>query len=488
MPDEITKTNIGQFDPTNHTVSGNFSNNDTVQLTLRNGYTKYLKITQSTLPSISITLNGTSLSVINSGSKDTKYPNNTIKISAPADKDSLKETTGVQVKGRGNSTWRFYKRPYQIKFDKKTSLFGIQKAKKWVLLANATDPSLLRNETAQNIAMDMGLKGSQGKIVDLFVDGEYIGNYYLCQQVDDNLVGLKNEQGILAEMDNIWWPAEPTNYYDQKSNSHFTIKATVADDETDDNNHFNPNSTGAKSFKNFQDAVKAFDNDLYAEQKDWNKISSHIDVDSFAKFYLLQEFTANWDGVNSSMYVYQDGPNDKLHMGPAWDFDMTLGNNTRSNVNRPWLNTGVRTSIDATWFSELLKIPEFQQRVKAIYQSQMVPSVNKQKQNVIEEEKRIAQSADMNHMRYYLYGHSNIMGPTSVFGPNYQSCVQPLLNWLTNRKNYFDNYFSKEHVSYQTHVQNIGWQEEKFDGEVAGTQGQSKRLEAIHIKLENQPW
>lgn len=40
-------------------------------------------------------------------------------------------------------------------------------------------------------------------------------------------------------------------------------------------------------------------------------------------------------------------------------------------------------------------------------------------------------------------------------------------------------------IKYQTHVQNIGWQGEKADGEMSGTTGQSLRLEAIKIQLSS---
>ena len=39
-------------------------------------------------------------------------------------------------------------------------------------------------------------------------------------------------------------------------------------------------------------------------------------------------------------------------------------------------------------------------------------------------------------------------------------------------------------IKYQTHIQDIGWQDWKYDGTLAGTEGQSKRLEAIKIELE----
>ena len=71
--------------------------------------------------------------------------------------------------------------------------------------------------------------------------------------------------------------------------------------------------------------MSRFEDLLYAEDKDWDQISSMIDVDSFVAFYLLEEFSENPDSCRTSLYMYQDGPNDVLHMGPVWDFDKALG-------------------------------------------------------------------------------------------------------------------------------------------------------------------
>ena len=91
----------------------------------------------------------------------------------------------TQIKGRGNSTWQNPKKPYNIKFDKKTDLFGMGKAKKWSLLASFHENSLLRNPTAFTMAEMLGLHyTSQYRHVDLYINNEYQGNYILCESVE----------------------------------------------------------------------------------------------------------------------------------------------------------------------------------------------------------------------------------------------------------------------------------------------------------------
>ena len=90
-----------------------------------------------------------------------------------------------QIKGRGNSTWSYPKKPYNIKFDKKTDLFGMGKAKKWTLLANYIDLSLLHNPYGWELSSVLGLcYTGEYRLVDLYVNGDYLGNYTGCESVE----------------------------------------------------------------------------------------------------------------------------------------------------------------------------------------------------------------------------------------------------------------------------------------------------------------
>lgn len=89
----------------------------------------------------------------------------------------------VEVKGRGNTSWSERKKPFKLKLDKKADLFGMGENKHWVLLANATDDSLLRDELSYKLAGAFGMTYQDGTWVDLVVNGKYYGNYYLCEHV-----------------------------------------------------------------------------------------------------------------------------------------------------------------------------------------------------------------------------------------------------------------------------------------------------------------
>ena len=66
--------------------------------------------------------------------------------------------------------------------------------------------------------------------------------------------------------------------------------------------------------------------EIAVEEKDYDKVVELVDVESFAKYYLLSEFTVNPDAYTSSWYMYKDGADDKIHAGPGWDYDYAFGN------------------------------------------------------------------------------------------------------------------------------------------------------------------
>ena len=108
-----------------------------------------------------------------------------------ADGESVYDGKLTQIKGRGNSTWKGAKRPYQIKLDKKTDLLqtgdSADKAKTWVLLANFYDPSAVRNMLALDLGRALQMECNMGyRPVCLFYDGEFRGLYLLTEKVEVN--------------------------------------------------------------------------------------------------------------------------------------------------------------------------------------------------------------------------------------------------------------------------------------------------------------
>lgn len=128
-----------------------------------------------------------------------------------------------EFKGRGNSTWAWAKKPYAIKLDSKEPVLGMDKHKRWVLLANLIDKSMMRNIVAFMLAETVYSAGKsegqyvwtpRGHSVELVLNGEHKGNYLLCEQIkiDEKRVNagkFVNEsteggQGYIIEADRLW--------------------------------------------------------------------------------------------------------------------------------------------------------------------------------------------------------------------------------------------------------------------------------------------
>lgn len=262
------------------------------------------------IPVIKITLNGTDLNTIINNSKNIKYSNNNFKYYD----NKLKLNEKITIKGRGNTTWMWPKKPFQITFNKDVNLFNRGNANKYVLLGNYADPSLLRNHIAFYMAdilkMDFSLIG---KNVDLYIDNDYQGVYYLTNKVEisESSVNLKSDDAILIELDNIYYKDEEYIVSDIYQD-HLVVK-----DVKNKNNK-------EELFKNFMIKYKRLEE--ATKNKDFDEIKSIIDVDSLAKEFIIYQLTMNGDAFRTSSFMYMDGKDDSIHFGPVWDFDRAYSN------------------------------------------------------------------------------------------------------------------------------------------------------------------
>ena len=103
------------------------------------------------------------------------------------EQDQLTVYDSLQIRGRGNSTWNLAKKPYKLKFNQKEKLLGKgrAKAKKWTLLANAADKTLIRNAVTSALGERTSLRFNPAyKFVDLVLNGRFMGNYQISDQID----------------------------------------------------------------------------------------------------------------------------------------------------------------------------------------------------------------------------------------------------------------------------------------------------------------
>ena len=456
----VIKTSYGTIN-SNQEIVGDFSKQESFKLTLKDGSIEDVVIIKSDVPALYINLkNNVTLQTINGGSKDTKY-NATFKIIGDDNEKYNISDDNIEIKGRGNTSWAMKKKSYQIKLNKKQNLFNIGngKSKKWVLLANYSDPTLLKNKIMYDLCVKAKLSSiPNSKSVDLDVNGDYIGNYLLCDKVEigSARINLKNKNAVLAELDNAYYKDEQYNFQTKYSLNHYSIKEFGDDDMSNVNKIIAMNS--------FKESLERFESLLYADNTTWNEISKLIDVNSFAKYYVINEFSKNLDTYFSSTYLYKDGENDVIHMGPVWDYDKdNFQGNTDENYSANLSN----------YMSKLYKYPQFVQIVNKIYEENVKENLNNI--NVFSYSKSIQKSSKIN---------SIVWNSES----EYNNRISQLSNWIEARKNFFNRTYtnSKMSVFYSAHVEDLGWINTTSNANVIGTVGKSKRMEAIRAYVTDE--
>ena len=266
--------------------------------------------TSYSVPRVTITTesgNGTTLQ------KDDGYVNASITIT---DVDGSVLTDSVLLKVRGHSTAlaSVTKKAFTFKFDKKKDVLGMGAGKKWALLANTFDPTLLRNYIAFDLARMMGLEyTSEQRYVELWVDGSYRGCYTLMEPVQEGKdrvdIDVKSNNGMkdfLIELEATRTETDVT--YFKAGGTRFAVS------EPDE-----PDSDQLAYIRSTMDdiiaTVKAGDRDA---------VSAKIDIPSFTAYYILNELYKTVDfNFSSVFFYYKDGI---LYAGPAWDYDLAAGN------------------------------------------------------------------------------------------------------------------------------------------------------------------
>lgn len=420
----VSSVSAGTLDSANTVVTGAFaSSGDRVELTGADGTVNTVVMLQSNLPSIHITLEGTSLDEIHAD-REAKHKGNNIYIMDPNGAGDLTVEGSLEIKGRGNSTWREYeKKAYQIKFDEKTSILGMGEAKKWVLLANASDDSMMRTQLVYNMAkqMDMGFVCSL-EYVDLWIDGEYRGTFLAGDKVEpgSSRLDLSNDAGALFEHDEAFYMEEDYWLYSTILGRHFVMKEIVEEED----------AIIESAMADFEAAVDELANYLYSTpsyQVTLEDLSTMIDVDSFAKYYLVNEYALNRESFATSFYWYKDGPEDVIHLGPLWDFDTCMGND----------GEGYEASYgdEHVLFRNLLAAPAFYDRTMELLE-QYRDTLAGMTDDVDVIREQIAVSAEMNYLRWDVLGKPNPKGGADFY-PTFDEAVDALKQWLRGREGAF---------------------------------------------------
>lgn len=300
---------------------------------------------------------------------------------------SVTEYADTKVRGRGTAKFALDKKPYKLKLFSKARLLGVGhgNGKKWNLMAQHGDKSLLRNAVGSFIALEAGQPFAPGvKFVDLVIDGAYQGTYQLTDQVDIRKYRVNiTEQpetvdattnitgGYLLEIDEEAEDTEGSTVFTTSRGMKITIKSPDED------------VIVSQQVEYIADHVQKFEDALFAEN--WldptDGYRKYLDLNSLVQWYITAEYTAEPNSFRS-VFFYKDINNDKLTFGPVWDFDFAFDNSERWG-ERPCAlvaQEGRGAEWCFLWIDRLRLDPDFHKAVndawKALVANGIVDKVN----------------------------------------------------------------------------------------------------------------
>lgn len=267
------------------------------------------------------------------------------------------------IQSRGNATFYKPKKPYGIKLADGADLLGMGEAKKWVLLANAGDGTNLRDKLCYDFAAEAGLPYTpKCEWVELYLNGEYAGLYLLAErnEVHTQRVNLRDGQGFLLSQ-------ELQERLEKQGLPHLLTEASVPL-----RIHYSSWEDGAVAdwIQRAENAMLAPDGIDPMTGKHWSEL---IDIDSWARKYLMEEIFGGGDaGFLSQFYHYEGNSADgKLYAGPIWDYDYTMGIDNR-DIAVPEMFYAHRKAT-SPWFHGLYEKEDFYDRVTELYRETFQP-------------------------------------------------------------------------------------------------------------------
>ena len=268
------------------------------------------------------------------------------------------EPLPMQIRGRGHSSWKGAKKPYKIKLDKKTAVMGMPKNKHWALLKPTENTVAgLQLGKLMNMAWTPSFRP-----VEVVLNGDYIGLYFLTEtiRIDENRVNIyeQQDQETNPELIKGGWLVEVDNYHDEDQ---ITIPECSKWNLT--LRYHSPEDLSNAQLQWLTDEFKSINAAVYSSDKTSTEWEKYIDVESMARFFILQEVMDNPDGFHGSFYLHKDlSDNAKWIAGPIWD--LVCYNREKTDYT---FRMKVHYGFTPHWIGEIIQYDSFCKAVERVW-------------------------------------------------------------------------------------------------------------------------
>lgn len=334
------------------------------------------------------------------------------------------EPIPLEVKGRGNSSFLMPKYGIKLDFDSKVSLLGMRPGKKFALLSNYGDKTLLKNVMTMTLSRKLGFDYTPDcRMVEVYLNREYLGVYVLMEtiEVSKNRVDIpKDGSAYLVEVDGKYRVDEQVVF--SKKNYPFRV-------------HY-PKNANEQTLKKLQDYLNGFENILFEKSHEREMdLSSWIDVDDYVKYYWVQEYSGNVDACfcTSVYFVWREGGT--IRMGPLWDFDLAYGGYENGKEPETWR---IR---ECYWNEALFGNESFKVRVQTYWaeNSKVFESMVDSLDAYYE---RYAAAAENNFRRWKILGDTRASYHHHGYS-TYKEAVEDLKKWMMARSRWINENMEK---------------------------------------------
>ena len=383
------------------------------------------------------------------------------------------------VKARGNYSFANYeKKPFSITLKDEVSLLGLGAGQKYALISNASDPTLIRNDIARRLEAAVGAEYDNiGCFADLYANGEYLGNYYLCENIEigderiavtdleeqmDLIYGKSNYESLdeynvdymhAKYMDEI--PEDITGGYlferEFKDRYQLEYWENPSSFVTSGDEHFvikSPMYCSVEQVEYLENYVNEVEEAILSPEgickATGKSYEEYIDVDSFVKKYLVEEITKNYDAGISSTFFYKDSDSvdARIKAAPMWDADMSFGcylDWMAELAEDPEGLTKLSLHPHASpWYEALYEKEEYYQKVLDYYRLYAVPHLDELLEEGLDAYKDgLAASAAMNNIRWQIDLDNN------MYYEDRDTEFEQLEEYITDRKNFLDSVWVK---------------------------------------------
>lgn len=351
--------------------------------------TNILNVNNSSIEVIVYTIQDQGCMFINTTEKDINYVNenrgnkvDTLTYLFDSNGNELYSKLTGQIYGRGNSTWHYDKKPYNIKFYNKVNLIGTNESNKWVLLANYLDETNLKNKIVYDFASTLNIQWvPKSEFINLYIDGNYMGLYLLCESIEESEYKINLSKGdYLVER-------ELTNRVNRSDNGIITSNGIGIQIKYPDKLSKGRKQTFINEFQKYENQIFDLTSSL----------ENLIDYRTWAYCYLIDEIFLNKDAGAASSYMYIK--DNILYRGPIWDYDQILNNNY---VNQVTLSKYHDDAIGQELYEYyLLNRDDFYSEVISMYDNEFLPKLNKFiNSNIKKIEESISNDSELDQKRW----------------------------------------------------------------------------------------